>query len=455
MNLSIVILAAGLGKRMHSSLPKVLHPIGGKPMLAHVVETAQTLKPKNIFIVYGHEGEQVRNALAQYTVQWVEQTKQLGTGHAVLQVMPHIPDDHRVLILLGDVPLVTTGTLQSLLDQTTNHAVGLVTMHIPKPIGLGRVLRDEKNNVIGVVEDKDATPDQRRIDEINTGIITAPAKLLRKWLPQLSNTNKQGEYYLPEIITKAIAENISVKAVLCHLIAEVFGINDRAQLAFLERCYQERVGRQLMLSGVTLKDPARFDVRGECDIASDVTIDVNVILEGKIKIGSGSIIGPNCVLRDVVIGDNVIIKANSIIEEAEIFDGCVVGPFARIRPGTMLKEKVHVGNFVEVKKSKIGAGSKVPHLSYIGNAVIGQRVNIGAGTITCNYDGVDKHQTIIEDDVFIGSDTQLVAPVTVSAGATIGAGSTIVKNAPANALTLSRAEQKTITGWKRKAKKKD
>jgi bifunctional UDP-N-acetylglucosamine pyrophosphorylase/glucosamine-1-phosphate N-acetyltransferase len=455
MSLSVVILAAGQGKRMRSALPKVLHPIGDKPILAHVINAAQTLQPQNIYIIYGHGGEQVRNALAQHSVQWIEQTKQLGTGHAVLQAMPNIPDDHRVLVLLGDVPLITSDTLKKLLDQTTGNAVGLVTVQMPDPTGLGRVLRSEKNTVVGIIEDKDATPEQHRINEINTGIITAPASLLRKWLPNLSNANAQAEYYLPEIIAKAVAEDVSVEAVSAASIEEVYGINDRAQLAFLERYYQQCIARQLMLAGVTLKDPARLDVRGECDIAADVTIDVNVIFEGKVKIGAGGVIGPNCILRNVIVGNGVTIKANTIIEEAEIAAECTIGPFARIRPGTCLKEKVHVGNFVEVKNSMVGPESKINHLSYIGDATIGEAVNIGAGTITCNYDGFKKQRTQIGDRVQVGSDTTLVAPIIIEDDVYIATATTVRQDVPAGSLVFNRRTEEVRMGWTAEKIKKE
>lgn len=453
MTLSIVILAAGLGKRMCSQLPKVLHPIGGKSILAHVVNTAQSLNPNDIYVVVGHGSDRVRQQFTHLPIHWIEQDKQLGTGHAVAQAMPNIPDDHQVLILLGDIPLLTTTTLHKLLLDTPKNGVGLVTVNMPDPAGYARILRDGNNKVIGIVEDKDASSEQARIQEINAYPIMAPAKLLRRWLAALTNHNAQGEYYLPDIVTMAVAEKIVITATAAQSSAEVQGINDRMQLAMVERYYQKQIAKQLMLSGVTLQDPDRFDVRGEIDIAQDVTIDINVILEGKVSIGAGCIIGANCILRDVEIGNNVEIKAHSVIEGAEIADRCIIGPFARIRPDTCLAEGVHVGNFVEVKKSSVGVGSKVNHLSYIGDATIGKAVNVGAGTITCNYDGVDKHHTIIGDNVFIGSDTQLVAPVTIGSGATIGAGSTIVRDAPSDMLTLSRAVQKTVDGWRRKVKK--
>lgn len=454
MSLSIVILAAGQGKRMCSQIPKVLHLLAHKPLLTHVVDTAHSLNPRATFVVYGHGGEQVRQQLAQLPVQWIQQDQQLGTGHATLQALPHIHENDRVLILVGDIPLVSRTTLEKLLAQTSVDQVGLVTVSMPNPAGFGRVLRNSQNAVVGIVEDKDATAAQRAINEINTGIIVAPAQRLQHWLTTLTNHNAQQEYYLPDIIARAVAEGLTVTTVSAESPEEVQGVNDRVQLASLERYYQRRFAQEIMLAGVTLRDPARFDVRGELQVAQDVTIDVNVLIAGKVIIGAGCTIGPNCVLRDVVLGANVAVQANSVIEGAVIADDCIIGPFARIRPETELATGVHIGNFVEVKKSRVARNSKINHLSYVGDAVVGQRVNVGAGTITCNYDGVNKHQTIIEDDVHIGSNTQLVAPVTIGMGATIGAGSTITRDAPAGALTLCRTEQRTINGWQRKQKQK-
>ncbi len=454
MALNVVILAAGLGKRMCSSLPKVLHPIAGKPLLEHIISTASELNPSAIFIIYGHGGEQVRQQLQHLSVQWIEQKQQLGTGHAVAQAIPHIQDNERVLILLGDAPLITVATLQKLLQETPENAVGLVTVHMPDPTGLGRVLRDASGAMIAVVEEKEASATQRKIQEINTGIMVVPAQKLKQWLPKINNNNASGEYYLPDIIALAVTEKMAITTVAAESPEEVQGINDRAQLAMLERAYQRRVARKLMLAGVTLKDPERFDVRGEITCAMDVTFDINVILEGKISIGKNSTIGPNVVLRNVTIGDNVVIKANCVLEEAQVADGCTIGPFARVRPGTKLAANVHVGNFVEIKNAVVGAGTKINHLTYVGDATIGKTVNIGAGTITCNYDGANKHHTIIDDNVFIGSGTELVAPIKIGEGATIGAGSTITRDAPANALTLRRADQqKTINNWQRPVKK--
>ena len=453
MNLSVIILAAGQGTRMRSRLPKVLHAIGGQSMLAHVIATARTLEPSAVHIVYGHGGTQVRAALQDWPVTWVEQTQQLGTGHAVAHALPQIPDDEVVLVLYGDVPLTQASTLQRLLAATEGGALGLLTAHLDDPSGYGRIIRDAQGDVIAIVEHKDASDEQRRINEINTGMLAVSASRLRLWVSALDNKNSQGEFYLTDIIAMAVRDGVAVQTVHPAAISEIMGINNRAQLAELERIYQRQRAEQLMLQGVTLRDPARLDVRGELSAGRDVVIDVNVVCEGKVAIGNDVVIGPNCYLRDVTIADGVIIQTNSVIEEATVGAGSRIGPFARIRPGTVLADDVHIGNFVEVKKSAIGTGSKVNHLSYIGDSMIGRRVNIGAGTITCNYDGANKFQTVIEDDVFIGSDTQLIAPVTVGAGATIGAGSTISKDAPAGELTLSRTPQQTRKGWKRPVKK--
>jgi len=453
MSLNIIILAAGQGKRMCSKLPKVLHTLAGKPLLQRVVETAAQLHPTAIYVVYGHQGEQVRTACQKLPVQWVEQTAQLGTGHAVAQVLPLLNDCDQALILVGDTPLITAETLQKLIAATPANTVGLVTAILANPTGLGRVLRNADQKILGIVEEKDASETQRQIKEINTGIILAPVQHLRRWLAQVKNNNAQGEYYLPDIISMAVQEGISITTFTATSSYEVQGINDRAQLAELERYHQRNVAQQLMLKGVTLLDPQRFDLRGDLEIAADVTIDVNVIIEGKVSIGANSYIGPHSVLRNVIIGDNVTINSHCVMEDSEIGAGCIVGPFARLRPGAQLAAGAHIGNFVEVKKSSIGAGSKINHLSYIGDATIGQDVNIGAGTITCNYDGVNKHQTIIGDNVHIGSDTQLIAPVSVGAGATVAAGSTVAKDVPAGALTLThKLEQRIVKDWRRPEK---
>ncbi len=454
MNLSVVILAAGQGTRMRSKLPKVLHTIGGQPMLAHVIRTAQSLRPEAMQVVYGHGGEQVRAALSDLPVQWVLQEQQLGTGHAVAQALPNIAAGQTVLVLYGDVPLTRTDTLRRLLAAAEGGALGLLTAHLDDPAGYGRIIRDAQGDVIAIVEHKDASDEQRSINEINTGMLAVSAARLREWLAGLDNKNSQGEFYLTDVIAMAVRDGVAVKAVHPAAIAEIMGINNKPQLAELERIHQRQQAEALMVQGVTLRDPARLDVRGEINVGRDVVIDVNLVCEGRVIIGNDVSIGPNCYLRDVSIADGVVVQANSVIEETSIGAGSRIGPFARIRPGTVLADDVHIGNFVEIKKAEIGQGSKVNHLSYVGDATIGKRVNVGAGTITCNYDGANKHQTIIEDDAFIGSDSQLVAPVTVGAGATIGAGSTISKDAPPGELTLSRVPQQTRKGWKRPVKKK-
>lgn len=454
MSLSTIILAAGQGKRMHSQTPKVLHRLAGRSLLEHVVTTAGKLTDNTqTIVVYGHDGAKVRQALADLNVAWVEQTEQLGTGHAVLQALPQIADDHLVLVLYGDVPLISAETLKKFISSTPANSIGILTADFPHPQGFGRIIRDANGNIVSIVEEKDATESQRAITEINTGIYLAPAKLLRKWLPTLKNTNAQKEYYLTDIIALAVQENILIHGMRAQTSAEVLGVNDKLQLATLERHYQIQQAEKLLRQGVTLYDPARFDLRGELSVGHDVTIDINVIIEGRVKIGNHCIIGSNTLLRNVIIGDRTEIKANSVIDGAEIADDCTVGPFARLRPGAILSSRSHIGNFVELKNSIVGTGSKINHLSYIGDSDIGQQVNIGAGTITCNYDGVNKHRTTIGDNAFIGSNTALVAPVTVGEGATIGANSTITRNAPAHQLTICRAPQRSVDNWRRPEKK--
>lgn len=453
MALSIVILAAGRGKRMHSQLPKVLHRLAGKPLLERVAGTALELHPASApIVIFGHQGEQIREALTHLPVNWVEQLEQLGTGHAAQQALPHLSANDRVLVLYGDVPLISVETLQHFIQETPELALGLITTHLTNPTGFGRIIRDAAGNLSHIVEEKDATPAERAIQEVNPGIYLVPVACLQRWLPQLKNTNAQGEYYLTDILHLATQEKMAVHTSQPKHHEEILGINDRAQLATLERFYQRSMAEKLMLQGVTLADPNRFDLRGELTVGRDVTIDVNVIIEGNVSIGNNCIIGPNTVLRNTLIADHTEIKANCFIEGAEIGDHCIVGPFARIRPGTVLMSQAHVGNFAEIKNSLIGHASKVHHVSYIGDCEIGKNVNIGAGTITCNYDGANKHRTVIGDNAFIGSNTELVAPVTIGEGATIGAGSTITRNAPANQLTLSRTKQSTIEGWQRKKK---
>ncbi len=452
-DLNIIILAAGQGTRMKSALPKVLHKIAHKTLLGHVLDVAQQLTAHSIHVVYGHGGEQVKNALAHYNINWVLQGEQLGTGHAVDQAAPSIADDQTVLILYGDVPLIQKTTLMDLINAASSNALGLLTAHLDDPTGYGRIIRNASGDVIKIVEQKDASDDERKVTEINTGMLALNSTQLKNWLKKLENNNAQGEYYLTDIIGIAAKEGVAINTVHPAALKEIEGVNNKQQLAELERAYQMDQAKKLMEQGVTFRDPARFDLRGELEVGKDVTIDVNVIIEGKVKIGDNVSIASNNVIRDSSIGNNVSIEPNCIIESSIIGDQCVIGPFARVRPGTQLAKAAKIGNFVEIKKSTIGEGSKVNHLSYIGDTTMGKDVNIGAGTITCNYDGANKHQTVIGDNAFIGSDTQLVAPVEIGEGATIGAGSTISHDAPKGELTLSRAPQKTRQGWKRPGKK--
>jgi len=447
MKLSVVILAAGQGKRMKSALPKVLQPLAGVPLLKHVIDTARRLDPADLHVVYGHGGEQVRTAMAAEPVSWALQAQQLGTGHAVMQAIPSIPDEHLVLILYGDVPLTLLQTLRGLVQAAGNEALSLLTVNMRDPSGYGRILRDAAGRPAAIIEHKDATEAQRAIREINTGLMAVPARLLRRWLSALRNDNAQGEYYLTDIVAAAVREGIAVKTVLADDEVEVMGVNDKVQLSEVEAALRQRRARELMLAGATLADPARIDIRGEVEVGSDVFIDVNVVLIGKVKLGPRVKIGPNCFITDTEIGADTELRANCHIVQARIGERCDVGPFARLRPGAVLRDAVHIGNFVEVKNSEIGAGSKANHLSYIGDATIGSKVNVGAGTITCNYDGFNKWPTFIEDGVFIGSGSMLVAPVRIGAGATIGAGSTISRTAPAGTLTLERSKQTTVEGW--------
>ncbi len=453
MSLSIVILAAGQGKRMNSSLPKVLHCLAGKSLLEHVVQNALQLGPATPpLVIYGHQGEIVRKTLSHLAVTWIEQPQQLGTGHAVSQALPHLPESNRVLILYGDVPLVTSNTLEQFIQNTPADALGLITAHFPRPNGLGRIVRDKQNKIVRIVEEKEATATERAIQEINSGIYLVPARYLNQWLPQLKNTNAQQEFYLTDLVHFAIENGVSIVSQQPAEHEEVAGINDCIQLATAERFYQRRYAENLMRQGVTLYDPNRFDVRGELTTGRDVIIDVNVIIEGRVIIGNHCIVRSNTVLRNVVIADHVEIKENCVIDGAEIAEHCVIGPFARIRPTTAVGSDVQIGNFIEIKNSIIDSHTKVHHVGYIGDSELGKRVNIGAGTITCNFDGANKHKTIIGDDAFIGSNTELVAPVTIGEGATIGAGSTITRNAPAQQLTLCRAQQRSIANWQRKKK---
>lgn len=455
MALHIVILAAGQGKRMRSALPKVLQPLGQRPLLNHVTAAAQALDPGRIHVVYGHGGEQVQSALGYLDVDWVLQNQQLGTGHAVAQAMAGIDDEAQVLVLYGDVPLIRPATLQRLVAASDAQALALLTLQLQDPAGYGRVLRDDANRVIGIVEDKDASADQRHIAEVNTGLLCAPAARLRDWLSRLSNDNAQGEYYLTDCIAMAAADGVPVVAGQAGTPEEVQGVNDKRDLAAAERILQRRQADALLAEGLTLRDPERFDVRGTLTAGADSVIDVNCVFEGDVVLGSNVHIGPNCTLRNCRIGDGTHVHANTVIEHAAVGERCQLGPFARLRPDTRVGDRGKIGNFVETKKVSLGSGSKVNHLSYVGDARVGQNVNIGAGVITCNYDGAYKHVTEIGDNAFIGSDVQLVAPVEVGAGATIGAGSTITRPAPEQRLTLSRSRQFTVANWKRPTKEQD
>lgn len=453
MSLSIIILAAGQGTRMHSALPKVLHQLAGRTLLEHVYVAASRLDHRQIRVVYGHGGRKVPDTLSNLQVDWVEQTEQLGTGHAVRLAMPQVPDNDDVLILYGDIPLITFETLQSLVNAAASSGFSLLTCKLDDPTGYGRIIRDSKGRVTCIVEQKDASPEQRQVQEINTGMMVVRARLLKRWLAELDNRNAQGEYYLTDIVEKAVAESIAVNTIGPESLPEIHGVNNRAQLSEIERYYQLVQAQHLMRHGVTLMDPARFDLRGDLETGRDVRIDINVVIEGSVSLGNDVSIGPNCYINNADIGDGAVILPNCVIENAVIGSGCRVGPFARIRPETRLAADVHIGNFVEVKKSEIGQGSKVNHLSYIGDTDIGRNVNVGAGTITCNYDGADKHRTVIGDDVFIGSDTQLIAPVVIGNGATIGAGTTVTKDVAADTLTHNRLEHRTVKSWKRPQKK--
>ena len=451
--MNVVILAAGQGKRMRSDLPKVLHRLGGRPLLAHVLDTARELGAGKICVVYGHGGEAVREALDAADLVWVRQEPQLGTGHAVLQTLTFLDADVPTLVLYGDVPLIGAPTLTRLIE-AAGSGLGVLTEDLDDPGGYGRIVRDGDGNILRIVEERDASDEERTIGEINTGFIAAPTAALRRWLPALGNDNAQGEYYLTDIVRLAIGEGMTVSATQPDEAWEVLGVNSKVQLAELERIHQYRNALLLMEQGVTLLDPDRLDVRGELDCGRDVTIDVNCVFEGRVVLGDGVEVGAHCVLRNAVIGAGTRIAPFSHIEEADAGRGCSIGPYARLRPGTKLGEDVHIGNFVEVKNSTVADRSKANHLAYVGDATVGKNVNVGAGTITCNYDGANKHRTVIEDDVFIGSDTQLVAPVTVGRGATLGAGTTLTEDAPPDKLTITRVKQTTVPGWKRPQKKK-
>ena len=451
--LDIVILAAGKGTRMRSNLPKVLHPVGGRPLVQHVIDSARALGSDQILVVVGHGAEQVEARMAADDIRFVAQTEQLGTGHAVLQALPHFRDDATVLILYGDVPLTQATTLEKLAQAVTDTTIGLLTVNLPDPGAYGRILRDAAGQVEAIVEYKDANDEQRRITEINTGIMAAKAKHLREWLPALSNDNAQGEYYPTDIIAMARQSGLGIHVAQPDTPEEVEGINNRQQQAALERYYQSRQAEELMVKGVTLMDPARFDCRGRLTVGRDVVIDVNCVFEGEVMLEDGVHLEPNCYLKDCVIGAGTEVKANSVIEGARVSSHCAIGPFARLRPGTLLADGAKVGNFVEIKKATIGEGSKVNHLSYIGDSKVGSGVNVGAGTITCNYDGVNKFLTEIGDNAFIGSNSALVAPVKLGKNTTVGAGSIITKDVPDEELAIARGRQRNIQGWQRPSKK--
>ena len=453
MSLAIIILAAGKGTRMKSAQPKVMHTLAGRPLLQHAIDTAKQLSPGQLTVVCGSGAEQVLPYLEKQQINTVMQHEQKGTGHAVEQAKASFQHSDQVLVLYGDVPLITAETLQDLIESGDKSSLKVLTAILDDPTGYGRIVRDDDDNMLCITEEKDADEATRLINEINTGIMCIPSAWLTEALPQLDNHNAQGEYYLTDLIAKAVAQGIEINSVTCEDEMEVAGVNNRVQLAELESYYQQKRATELMMSGVTFYDPARVDIRGELTTGQDVTIDINVIFEGNNTIGDNVSIGAHCIIINSVIHEGAEILPNSIIENSEVGANCSVGPFARLRPGTKLAAKAKVGNFVEIKNANIGLGSKVNHLSYIGDTDMGADVNIGAGTITCNYDGANKHRTVIGDRVFVGSDTQLVAPVTVEDGATIGAGSTIRKTAPADALTLTKSEQKTVKGWQRPVKK--
>ncbi|MFK8018962.1 MAG: bifunctional UDP-N-acetylglucosamine diphosphorylase/glucosamine-1-phosphate N-acetyltransferase GlmU [Pseudomonadales bacterium] len=454
MNVDVIILAAGQGTRMRSALPKVLHPIAGKAMLAHVIDAARQLPNSKLNIVIGHGADQVKALDNGDDIQFAMQSEQLGTGHAVQQALPSLREDSVSIILYGDVPLISVATLETLLDCTKDGQLGLLTAIFDDPTGYGRIIRNESGEVIANVEQKDASDEQLKVQEINTGFMAVPTKHLIEWLPKLSNSNAQNEYYLTDLIEMAASSGVGVKAVHPGSRAEVEGVNSRQQLIALERLFQRQQADHLLVDGVSILDPQRFDLRGSMTCGTDSSIDVNCVFEGNVEIGSNVVIGPNCVISDTTIGDGVEIKANSVLENASVEDNCVVGPFARLRPGSVMRPGSKVGNFVEMKKSELGSGSKINHLSYVGDTTIGSNSNIGAGTITCNYDGVNKFKTTMGDDVFVGSNSTLVAPLDIESGGFVGAGSTITRTIKSDQLAVGRGKQRNIDGWKRPTKDK-
>ena len=455
MPLSVVILAAGQGKRMNSDLPKVLQPLAGRPLLQHVISAARGVNPDNIYVVYGHGGALVQAALAHENVEWILQAEQLGTGHAVMQAMCVIPDDHTVLVLYGDVPLIRSGTLQKLVAAAGEGALAMLTVNLENAAGYGRIVRDSQGAVSAIIEHKDATPEQLQIREVNSGLMAAAAGPLREWLLGLGRNNAQREYFLTDVVAGAVQANTRVDAILAANPTEVAGVNDKIQLAQVEAGHRRARAEELMLAGATLADPARIDIRGDVQVGRDVFIDVNAVLIGKVHLAAGVKVGPNCVIADSKVGEGTEIFANSVIDHAIVAQHCRIGPFARLRPGTVMHREVHIGNFVEVKNTEIGAGSKANHLTYLGDSRVGKGVNVGAGSITVNYDGANKWPTLIEDGASIGSGSMLVAPVRIGVGATIGAGSTITASTPDNKLTLERSKQVMVDAWTRPAKLDD
>ena len=455
MRLSVVILAAGQGKRMNSDLPKVLQPLAGQPLLQHVIRAARGLNPDSIYVVYGHGGAQVQAALSHENVDWILQAEQRGTGHAVMQAMPLIPDDHTVLVLYGDVPLIKSGTLKKMLSAATDGSLVVLSVEVDNPEGYGRIVRDASGQVQTIVEQADATPAQVRIREVNTGVMAARAGLLRVWLLDVKSSNLSQEFYLTDVVGIAHAAGAGIGTVAASGSAEVAGVNDKIQLAQAEAHHRRERACELMLAGATLADPARIDIRGDVTVGRDVFIDINAVLVGRVRLAAGVKVGPNCLIIDSQIGPDTEIHANSVIDNAVVGENCRIGPFARLRPQTVLHADVHIGNFVEVKAAEIGVGSKANHLTYLGDARVGSHVNVGAGSVTCNYDGANKWPTVIEDGAFIGSGSMMVAPVRIGAGATIGAGSTITEGAPDGKLSLERSRQIALDGWQRPQKLND